>query len=119
MERALRRISWGVSALPAMALLLTLAVGATGLARTGRLPTYGTYNPLPPDPVAYMDRLMGAFTGLTALSLFVWPFVEIAVVNRFGAPLARRQAALYLGSLAALVAIYVIDPGGFAGWLLD
>ncbi|MFN8600307.1 MAG: hypothetical protein U0842_07530 [Candidatus Binatia bacterium] len=117
MKRAFACFAWFLSSLPAIALLLTIVVGVVIRISMGRLPTYGTY--VPPGPVHVVDTLRGVFTGFAFLSLLIWPFVEIVVANHSGGRSVRRQAALYLLSLAALVALFVADPGGFSGWLLD
>ena len=118
MKRTLRTVAWCVSALPAIALVLTIIVGIAIRVSFGRWPTYDTYY-TPPDPISLLNTLSGVFTGLTVLSLLPWPFVEIVVANVLGRRCAQRQAAVYLLSLVALVGVHVADPGGFSSWLLD
>lgn len=108
-----------VSGLPAMALVAMIALAALIRHSIGRWPTYGTYNPLPPDPIAFWCELTALLCRLTLVSLVIWPLLQLAVA-RWAAPgCARRHATVYLGSFAALIAFNVLNPWGFPEWFWD
>lgn len=119
MKRLFGASVWVVSALPAVALVAMIALAGLVRHSIGRWPTYGTYNPLPPDPIAFWSQLTALVCRLTLVSLVIWPFLQLGVARWAGLECVRRHAAAYLGSFAALVAFNVFNPWGCPEWFWD
>jgi hypothetical protein len=115
----LTRLGWFLSAGPALALLLLVSLAIHVRLAIGRFPAYGTYNPLPPDPVGAHDRLALFGFAFAAASLLCWPVVMVALCRRGRSGVALSQAAVFATGLAALILVHLVDPFGFIAWFWD